>query len=126
MSRELYMVKTVASAAHLLASCVDVHQIDTIMARMTEMLNAVWEVEHRAIEAIALSENRRVATKAFWDAVSYELVCTVDKHCYSFLAVYGEEVNPPGTKGNVHITFQANRSVSFFLTKLKLSDDRTT
>lgn len=120
MSRIHYVVKTIASAAHLLASCADLHQIDTIMARTTAMLNAVWEIEHRAIEAIALSENRRVATKAFWDAVSYELVCTLDKHCYSFLAVHGEEVNPPGTKGNVHISFQANQSVSFFLTKLSL------
>lgn len=121
MSRIHYAVKTVASAAHLLSSCRDPNQIDTIMARMTEMLNMVWEVEHRAITSSTAPENRPAAIKEFWDVVSFDLVCTGEKRCHSFTAIHGEEVNPPlDSNGNVHISFQATNSTSFFVAKLKL------
>jgi hypothetical protein len=117
MSRVDYAIKTVASAAHLLASCQDSHVTDTIMARATQMLNNVWSVEYRALKATA-PEHLPSAIKAFWDAVSAGLVTTIDRHCYSFQAIHGEEVNPPGQEGNVHIAFQANGCVSYFVTIL--------
>jgi hypothetical protein len=43
-----------------------------------------------------------------------------DKHCYSFQAIHGEEVNPPGQEGNVHISFQANRSIAYFGTTITI------
>jgi len=120
MSREHYTAKTVASAAHLLESCADAGQIDTIMARMTEMLNNVWDFEYRKLKRENAPVALPVMCRVFWDKVAYELVCTVDKLVYSFMAVYGEEVNPPGQEGNVHISFRANGCVSFFVTQLKL------
>ena len=115
-----YTIKTVASAAHLLASCLDSQTTDVVMARATHMLNSVWTVKHRALKASTPPEYLPIAIKAFWDEVSAGLVTTIDHHCYTFQAIHGEEVNPPGQEGNVHISFQAYRSVSYFVANLKL------
>ena len=120
MSRANYAIKTVASAAHLLASCEDDHVTNTIMARATQMLNSVWGIEHSNLKATTPPEHLPIAIKAFWDEVSFGLVCTTDKHCYRFQAIHGEEVNPPGQEGNVHIQFQANRSIAYFVTTLSI------
>ncbi|MGV0949258.1 MAG: hypothetical protein ACOYB3_01205 [Azonexus sp.] len=120
MSRTNYAIKTVASAAHLLASCQDDHVTNTIMARTTQMLNNVWKVEHSNLKATTPPEHLPIAIRAFWDEVSAGLVTTIDRHCYSFQAIHGEQVNPPGQEGNVHIQFQAYHTVSFFVTTLSI------
>lgn len=120
MSRANYAIKTIASAAHLLGSCSNVGQIDAIVIRMNDMLVNVWGVEHRALKANTPKQHLPVAIQAFWDSVSAGLVTVTDAPCYSFQAIYGEEANPPGWEGVVHIRFQASRSVTFFYTTLTI------
>lgn len=118
MSRIDYAVKTIDSAAHLLASCDDVAQMDAIIGRMTTMLNKVWAFEHRTILREAPAESWNAASGVFWDGVHTGLVATGKLHAFS--AVYGEEVNPPGQAGNVVIYFQPLKVVSRFVANLSI------
>jgi hypothetical protein len=117
---EDYIIKTVAAAAHLCGSCPDPGQIDSVMARATDMLNSVWTPCYKRFERETPPEHLNVALAVFWDHISYELVATTAKHVYFFRAIYGEEVNSPGEKGNVHISIQPNNSAHLLVTKLKL------
>jgi len=119
-----YVVKTFESAAHLLGGSASNTHVCAIMERITFMLNRLWFVQHRRIEEMcppSLIDGYRVLVGEFWNKVSEELV--TQKKLYSFEAVYGVEVNPPGERGNVHISFQANNSVQFFTLKLDVKHE---
>ncbi len=118
-----YVIKTIASAAHLLESCDDAQQTDAIMARMTAMLTRAWTAEYKLLKRSIPAEVLLVGTKQFWDDVSHELVCTVERACYQFQAIFGPEVNPPGTEGRVDIVFQASRSVHSYCATLNIDKD---
>jgi len=119
MSRINYTAKTVAAAAHLLKTCEHPTMVDGIMARTTQMLNSVWGVEYRNIKAKTPVGEMPYAVAYFWDRVSTELSGVEGSHIV-LQAVHGQEVNPPGHEGNVHISFQANNSATRFVAKLRL------
>jgi hypothetical protein len=92
-------------------------QADKVMERLTDMLNSVWDVEYRS------GSGHEPAIKAFWDAIHTLLVTT--ERVSNFRAVYGEEVNPPGVRGVVHVQFQPRGSVLWLLVKLQLPQRET-
>jgi hypothetical protein len=120
MNRVEYAATTLKAAAHLLSSCRSEQQAGAIMDRMTDMLNSVWTFEFKQLRRSFPPESMGVAVRQYWDQVCFA-VGTQDA-IYHVNIIHGEEVNPPGQEGNVHIAIQPKGRADMFLTKLVLVD----
>jgi hypothetical protein len=113
MSRDRYVVHTIESTAWLLGSCADKAKTNAILERAHEMLSNVWTCEYK------FSKGEPGLIFAFWDAVAGSLNKSI---VYSFQALTGEQVNPPGEVGNVRLTFQASQAARYLIIQIGLND----
>lgn len=100
--RVMYAVRAIQSACCLAQGCTDQRYVETIIARATAMLKAVWETEVKANRVSPIFH------EVFWDAVKARLNPEL---VYDTLVIYDETINPSGSNGyNVTVTVQPSRA----------------
>lgn len=95
-----------------------------ILGRAGYYVEGHWIVAYRRLKKEVPAERLAFAVNIFWTRVVAELPqggCNV----YRILASYGEEVNPPGVEGRVHIDFCTNNSIERMVMNIDGSKDFT-
>lgn len=121
MNRFTYIKNCIKSAVFLSSSSfVTDEQKEFILSAANKMMNEAWKVEYISYSKSFGGEFLDVQIRQFWHQMTNDLETENDLLVYSFNAIYGEEVNPPGIKGNVEITIQPNKSIETYRFKLSL------
>lgn len=113
--RVMDMVAVIESYAVLADKCKIEEQKDAITARVVTLLEEGWTKYF--MESLVMPHPTH-EWQAFWDAVCAELKCNGKVH--TFYVHYGENVNPPGDRGNVRFHIQPRAGGDVIFIRLKL------
>jgi hypothetical protein len=108
-------VSVIECLARMVPDCNVEEQREAIIARVESLLEDGWS---KVFKQSLLMPDPKMEWQIFWDSVAQELKSNGKVH--TFFVHYGENVNPPGDRGNVRFSIQPKVGDDVFWIRLKL------
>jgi len=115
--RKDYLKKYINTLITIHSCSPEYEHLNSILDLLTEKMCEIWHYEYKSFDV----KHRKLLIQDYWNQIHTELESQQD--VYKFTAIFGEEVNPPGSEGNVELWIQPNHSAQYLKIKLQIKND---
>lgn len=118
MKTQRIMIETIRSIAFLAPKCRE--HSDMIATCGFKYADYLWEWQYRTFkkQTEGDTEKLNLLVETYWNEIGFQVVKTIEAPLYSFRAITGPTVNPPGKEGCVQLICQPTKSLMALCTIL--------